>query len=277
MQNRKLALGAIVLVIAALAAVLALGTSPGSAKSSATFKAAWIYVGPHDDGGWSQAHDQGRLYVQKMLGSKVQTTTRRTSPKARRSRQVIEQLDPRREQDHLRHVVRLSSTRWPPRRRSIRTSSSRWRPGRHRQEHGRVLRRGRGRDLPLRHRRRCGDEERHRRLCRPVRDPRGDPAHERVHARRPEGASWREGEDHLDELLVRPGQGEEGGREPEGRRRRRARPERRQPADRPVREVGRRSRGSATTRTRRSSRRTRGSRRPSTTGARTTSSGPRPR
>ena len=35
---------------------------------------AWIYVGPHNDGGWSQAHDDGRLYVQKMLGSKVQTT-----------------------------------------------------------------------------------------------------------------------------------------------------------------------------------------------------------
>ena len=74
MLNRKLALGATVLVIAALAAVLALGTPPGSAKSSATFKAAWIYVGPHNDGGWSQAHDAGRLAVQKALGSKVQTT-----------------------------------------------------------------------------------------------------------------------------------------------------------------------------------------------------------
>ena len=74
MRNRKLALGAIVLVIAALAAVLALGTSPGSAKSSDVFKAAWIYVGPHNDGGWSQAHEDGRLYAQKALGSKVQTT-----------------------------------------------------------------------------------------------------------------------------------------------------------------------------------------------------------
>jgi len=73
-RNRKLALGAILLVVAAAAAVLALGTSPGSARSTAAFKAAWIYVGPHNDGGWSQAHDEGRLYVQKMLGSKVQTT-----------------------------------------------------------------------------------------------------------------------------------------------------------------------------------------------------------
>ena len=92
MRNRKLALGAIVLVVAALAAVLALGTSPGSAKSSATFKAAWIYVGPHNDGGWSQAHDQGRLYVQKMLGSKVKTDYKENVPEGPQVAQVIEQL-----------------------------------------------------------------------------------------------------------------------------------------------------------------------------------------
>jgi basic membrane protein A and related proteins len=73
-RNRKLALGAIGFVIAALAIVLALGTSPGKAKSNSAFKAAWIYVGPHNDGGWSQAHEDGRQYVQKQLGSKVQTT-----------------------------------------------------------------------------------------------------------------------------------------------------------------------------------------------------------
>src|SRR2546430_5335592 len=35
-------------------------------------------VGPHNDHGWSQAHDQGRLYVQQQLGSKVQTTYKRS-------------------------------------------------------------------------------------------------------------------------------------------------------------------------------------------------------
>ena len=74
MRNRKLALGAIVLVVAAAAVVLALGTSPGAAKSNGAFKVAFIYVGPHNDGGWSQAHENGRLYAQKALGSKVQTT-----------------------------------------------------------------------------------------------------------------------------------------------------------------------------------------------------------
>ena len=74
MRRRKLALGAILAVLAVVTAVAAVLAVGASAKSSGTFKAAWIYVGPHNDGGWSQAHDAGRLYVQKALGSKVQTT-----------------------------------------------------------------------------------------------------------------------------------------------------------------------------------------------------------
>ena len=92
MTNRKLALGAILLALAAMAAVLAVGTSSGSAKSNDTFKAAWIYVGPHNDGGWSQAHDQGRLYVQKALGSKVVTTYKENVPEGPQVSQVIDQL-----------------------------------------------------------------------------------------------------------------------------------------------------------------------------------------
>lgn len=74
MRNRKFALGAILLVVAAVSIVLALGTSPGNAKSTGAYKVAFIYVGPHNDGGWSEAHENGRLYVNKVLGSKVQTT-----------------------------------------------------------------------------------------------------------------------------------------------------------------------------------------------------------
>src|SRR5207302_1813129 len=74
MRKRKHAFAALVVAIAATAVVLAAGAGAGSAKPNATFKVAWIYVGPHNDGGWSQAHDAGRLYVQKALGSKVQTT-----------------------------------------------------------------------------------------------------------------------------------------------------------------------------------------------------------
>jgi basic membrane lipoprotein Med (substrate-binding protein (PBP1-ABC) superfamily) len=72
-RRSKLALGAILVVAAAIAVTLALGCC-AMAKSSSAFKVAFIYVGPHNDGGWSQAHDAGRLYVQRKLGSKVQTT-----------------------------------------------------------------------------------------------------------------------------------------------------------------------------------------------------------
>src|SRR5256885_3144176 len=87
MKRRRFAL-ALPLVLAA-ALVLALGVSTGSARQQATFKAAWIYVGPHDDHGWSQAHDQGRLYVQKQLGSKVKTTFKELVPEGPQTCQVF--------------------------------------------------------------------------------------------------------------------------------------------------------------------------------------------
>src|SRR5438552_11811767 len=72
MTRRKL-IPAGILALAA-AAVLLVAAGAGQARHDAAFKVAWIYVGPHNDHGWSQAHDKGRLYVQKKLGSKVQTT-----------------------------------------------------------------------------------------------------------------------------------------------------------------------------------------------------------
>ena len=35
---------------------------------------AFIYPGPHNDQGWSQSHDAGRLAIEKALGNKVETT-----------------------------------------------------------------------------------------------------------------------------------------------------------------------------------------------------------
>lgn len=70
---RKSRLGLVgALVVVAVAALAAVTTS--TAGSAATIKAAWIYVGPHNDGGWSQAHDKGRLAIEKALGNKVETT-----------------------------------------------------------------------------------------------------------------------------------------------------------------------------------------------------------
>ena len=71
-SRRKAIVVALLGALAVTALVMAGGSSARS--TAAPFKAAWIYVGPHNDGGWSQAHEDGRLFVQKTLGSKVQTT-----------------------------------------------------------------------------------------------------------------------------------------------------------------------------------------------------------
>jgi basic membrane protein A and related proteins len=91
MRNGKLALAALVTT----AVLLAVGATAGSARTDgakAAYKVAWIYVGPHNDAGWSQAHDQGRLNVQKMLGSKVQTTFKENVPEGPQTAQVIDSL-----------------------------------------------------------------------------------------------------------------------------------------------------------------------------------------
>jgi basic membrane protein A len=77
MRQSKRALAAALAAFAASAAVLAVSATAGPARphtAKAAFKVAWIYVGPHNDAGWSQAHDEGRQYVQKVLGKRVQTT-----------------------------------------------------------------------------------------------------------------------------------------------------------------------------------------------------------
>ena len=140
-------------------------------------------------------------------------------------------------QDDLRHVVRLlrQEARREVPERALRAGDGH----RHGQEPVRVLRRRRGHGLPLRHGRGSGDEEEHDRLRRRVPDPRGDPPRERVRARRAGDAPGRQGQARVDELVVRPVEGEEGRGEPAQCGRRRARPERRLARDRPVRRVGR--------------------------------------
>ena len=59
----------------ALALVFTSATFGGTTnKAASPYKVALILVGPHNDGGWSQAHYAGMQYVQKALGSKVQFT-----------------------------------------------------------------------------------------------------------------------------------------------------------------------------------------------------------
>ena len=92
------------LLILALAAVLTLvaagcggdddATSDGGSgsgtesTSEGPLKAAWIYVGPTNDGGWTQAHDAGRKAVEEALGDDVETTYKESvaeGPEASRS------------------------------------------------------------------------------------------------------------------------------------------------------------------------------------------------
>jgi len=89
-MRRKFVLGGLVLALAATGLILAAAVS--AKPEQGALKAAWIYVGPHNDGGWSQAHDAGRLAVQKALGSKVKTTYKELVPEGPQVTQVIESL-----------------------------------------------------------------------------------------------------------------------------------------------------------------------------------------
>jgi basic membrane protein A and related proteins len=92
MVNKQRAFGALLVFLVAAALAGAASISARPAKHEAQFKAAWIYVGPHNDAGWSQAHDQGRLYVQKKLGARVKTTFKESIPEGPQVSQVIDSL-----------------------------------------------------------------------------------------------------------------------------------------------------------------------------------------
>ena len=62
--------------------LVAISLVPGAAVAAKKVKAAWVYVGPIGDHGWTYAHDQGRLAVEKELG--VETTYMESVGEARR-------------------------------------------------------------------------------------------------------------------------------------------------------------------------------------------------
>ena len=55
-------------------------------------KAAWVYVGPINDGGWTQTHEKGRQYVQDTLGDKIVTTYKENVPEGPQVETVIDDL-----------------------------------------------------------------------------------------------------------------------------------------------------------------------------------------
>jgi len=56
------------------------------------FKAAWVYVGPVGDAGWTFAHDQGRKAVEAEFGDKVKTTFVEKVPEGADAERVIRDL-----------------------------------------------------------------------------------------------------------------------------------------------------------------------------------------
>jgi simple sugar transport system substrate-binding protein len=56
------------------------------------FKAAWMYVGPVGDAGWTFAHDQGRKAVEAELGAKVKTSFVEKVPEGADAERVIRDL-----------------------------------------------------------------------------------------------------------------------------------------------------------------------------------------
>jgi simple sugar transport system substrate-binding protein len=66
-------------------------SAPAAAKPE-PFKAAWVYVGPVGDAGWTFAHDQGRKAVEAEFGDKVKTTFVEKVPEGADAERVIRDL-----------------------------------------------------------------------------------------------------------------------------------------------------------------------------------------
>ena len=69
----------------------ALGLS-ASAFAAEPLKVGFVYVGPVGDAGWTYAHDQGRLEMEKALGGKVKSTFVESVPEGADAERVIRKL-----------------------------------------------------------------------------------------------------------------------------------------------------------------------------------------
>lgn len=85
MNRRKFA----ALAILAASTVMAF-TAP--ARAEEPLKVGFVYVGPVGDAGWTFAHDQGRLAMEKALGAKVKTTFVESVPEGADAERVIRKL-----------------------------------------------------------------------------------------------------------------------------------------------------------------------------------------
>lgn len=77
--------------LAVMGLALAMGATLANA-ADAPMKAAFVYVGPVGDAGWTFAHDQARLAAEKALGGKVKTSYVENVPESADAERVIRQL-----------------------------------------------------------------------------------------------------------------------------------------------------------------------------------------
>jgi simple sugar transport system substrate-binding protein len=87
MKRRTFAKG-----LVASAGLIAAPRLIGRASAADPFKAAWIYVGPVGDFGYSYQHDQGRKAVEAALGDKVKTTYVESVPEGADAERVLRDL-----------------------------------------------------------------------------------------------------------------------------------------------------------------------------------------
>ncbi|WP_374362713.1 BMP family ABC transporter substrate-binding protein [Pseudoduganella danionis] len=78
-------------LLALTACAAAIGLS-ASAYAAEPLKIGFVYVGPVGDAGWTYAHDQGRLAMEKELGAKVKTTFVESVPEGADAERVIRKL-----------------------------------------------------------------------------------------------------------------------------------------------------------------------------------------
>lgn len=86
MQRRQL------FALATVAASTLLAVSSPVHAADEPLKVGFVYVGPVGDAGWTYAHDQGRLAMEKALGNKVKTTYIESVPEGADAERVIRKL-----------------------------------------------------------------------------------------------------------------------------------------------------------------------------------------
>jgi basic membrane protein A len=87
-MSRKLKVLTVLLLAIFVSSVFVGCSSQQPSQTQQKIKVAFIYVGPHNDGGWSQAQDTGRLYLQSQMPN-VETTYSENVPEGAQCETVL--------------------------------------------------------------------------------------------------------------------------------------------------------------------------------------------